>query len=339
MLVALDADPRSDSFAIAPSRFRRGLEEQAHPVVDGLLELRATRLPALTPLASLELAALTLHDAFLVGVQDAKELHHDADAPSENDDGEPQKPARAEVDEREHRVDEQERHEVPHELAPGTRLPLANDLFAARLTPDRMSGVGANLARGGVNCLFGYAYLGRRAHEIVVRQAGGLCVLLLDRAIEDRVDLVLAVRALRHQYALSVAMVRGMRWSVTFTVCVVACEPDTRAPIQTPDQLDTIAVGECDTLTLEVYNGPASPFDARNIVAQCEDAAVCSAEVREHGSVIVRAVAQGRTIVSLAFDHPVTNEHVKKRIPIVVIPQRTGGDMLHPRIVGSPSCP
>jgi len=116
-----------------------------------------------------------------------------------------------------------------------------------------------------------------------------------------------------------------------------ACEADPRAPIQVPEHLDAIAVGDCDVITLEVYMGPASPLAADHVVATCADPAVCTTEIRERTRVLVHGAGAGTTTVFVSFDHPTTHEHTERRIPVAVYVPR-GGELLHPRLVQPSAC-
>ncbi len=121
---------------------------------------------------------------------------------------------------------------------------------------------------------------------------------------------------------------------------LAGCPDSTKGPVSLPDELVGNQVKDCYQFRPEVFHGPAAPLVASHIVARCEDARVCTAELQDNGDVAVYGEAPGATSVLVAFDHPTTHNHEEHHIRVVFERAPTGGDWLHPRVEASRlACP
>ncbi len=132
--------------------------------------------------------------------------------------------------------------------------------------------------------------------------------------------------------------------SVVVAVCLLGCPSRTGltpAPVHVPTMLEPVASDECSAFLLVVPQ-PSSWYAkqlprARNVVARCEDEAICRAEL-DGDRVVVRGLAAGTTNVRVSFDNPTTGGHEEGSVRVTfTTPPRP--DALHPRIVGANRCP
>lgn len=135
-------------------------------------------------------------------------------------------------------------------------------------------------------------------------------------------------------------MVRARLAAVPVVLALAACPDSTKGPVSLPDQLVGFQVKDCYEFRPEVFQGPTAPIVASNIVARCEDARVCTAEIESNGDIFVYGEAPGVTSLFVSFDHPTTHNHEEHHLRVVFERTPPGGDWLHPRVAESfPTCP
>jgi hypothetical protein len=134
-------------------------------------------------------------------------------------------------------------------------------------------------------------------------------------------------------------------WAAAFGVVVVGgvvagCPDASKGPVYVPDELVGRTVRDCYSFRPEVFRGPTAPLVASHIVARCEDANLCTAELQSNGDIVVYGDAPGATTLHVELDHPTTHSHEEHHIRVVFDRPAHGGDWLHPRMrESSPNCP
>ena len=122
-------------------------------------------------------------------------------------------------------------------------------------------------------------------------------------------------------------------------LALAGCPDESKGPVFVPDQLAGRAFKDCYTFRPEVFRGPTAPLVAEHVVARCDDARTCTAEIQSNGEIVVRGEAPGATTLFVSFDHPTTHVHEEHKVRVVFEGPARGGDMLHPRMTEPSACP